>query len=149
MADAAERILTEIGALRGQLDRVEKRMDRLEGLSVQVAVLERQDQHDRDAAARIESRIVQLETGQRALARLDHLEAQVTATRDSVAKIADTLATKASAPALAAEAARITALETDGHKREGMSRAGMLLWSALVALPGLVGLFMALAERFR
>lgn len=142
--NAVDRILSELGALRGQLDRVETRIDRLEGLHVKVAILERQDEHGRDQAGRLEARIGQLEAGYRALLRLEHLEQVTTATRDQVARLNEALSAKASTAALDAEAGRITALETAGHQREGMTRAGMLLWSAFTALPGLVGLVIAL-----
>jgi hypothetical protein len=145
MSDAAvDRILAELGALRGQLDRVETRLDRVEGLNVKVAVLERQDQHGRDQSGRLEARIGQLEAGYRALLRLEHLEQIATGTRDQVSGLVATMAAKASTAALDAEAGRITALETAAHQREGMTRAGMLVWSALTALPGLVGLAIAL-----
>lgn len=147
MPEAADRILAELGALRGQLDRLETRIERVEVLGAKVAVLERQDKVDRDTDARLETRLATLEAGQRTIFRLEAMESQVAANRDALAKLVEAVATKAPSASLAAEATRITALETDRTRREGMSKAMVLGWTALTAAPGLIGLALALGSR--
>jgi len=126
------------------LDRLEQRIERVEALASRVAVLERQDQHDREASAQVGSRLAALEANQRAIYRLEVVEGLVNSNREATVRNAEALATKAGAAELAAEATRITALETDRARGEGMSKALIIGWTALTAAPGLVGLALTL-----
>ena len=144
MPEAADRILAELGALRGQLDRLETRIERVEVLGAKVAVLERQDSTDQTNGRRLEARVGQLESQAWTIYRLEGLEAQVASKRNEVAQLREALASKAASADLAAESGRITALETDRARGEGMSRAMMLVWTVITAAPGLIGLGLAL-----
>jgi len=102
-----------------------------------VAVLERQDTVDRDTSSRVDRRIAQLEALQHAIVRMEGMEAQV-------AKLSDTVANRAASSSLDAAVVRISALETEQAKGEGMSKALIVGWTMLTAAPGLVGLAIAL-----
>lgn len=128
MPDVAERILSELAGLRSQLDRLEGRLERVEALGSKVAVLERQDNVDRETAARLEGRISQVELAQRALYRLETVE------RD----------TEANGKAIAALAKSVGCLETARARGEGMSKALIASWTVLTATPGLIGLALTL-----
>lgn len=144
MPETADRILAELAALRGQLDRLETRIERVEVLGAKVAVLERQDANDQASTAALDRRVQALEASQRTVIRLEALESQVHANRDAVARLSETVAGKAGTETLAAEATRITALETAGHRQEGMSKALVVGWTLVTAAPGLAGLALTL-----
>lgn len=144
MPDVAAEILAEVRGMVAALAKVEQRLERLEGLASKVAVLERQDENDRDTAARWEKRLADLESGQRALVKIEGLEEKLRDMRKTLDDHGAAIAAKAAVAHLDAEASRITALETDRSKRDGFNKAALLAWTLITAAPGLVGLGIAL-----
>lgn len=144
MPDVADRILDSLKGLDSRLDRIEDRLERVEGLSARVAVLERQDHVDQDTNGRFERRLEAVETAHRIAAKVVHLESEIQEIREAVAGKASGKWTQAIESSTAANAKRLASLETDRARRDGMSKAAVVAWTMLTAAPGLVGLGLAL-----
>lgn len=119
---------TSESRLLAYMERMDNRWDRVERAITRLAVLERQDEIDRITLVKIADRVDRLEDSTRALAEVQELRAELSRVRNN----------------LDSEAARITALETDRARVEGMNRGFLVVWTAVTAAPGLVGLAIAL-----
>lgn len=148
------RIVAMLEAQGDRLGRMEDKLDQVDtttrDLVPRMATLERQDEVTRGNVDRfwsqqwpaLEGRVQVVEAAQGALIKVAALETTVDELQASLSMLRDGLAAKATVVVVDAEATRITALETDRARRDGMSKALIIGWTVVTAAPGLIGLIL-------